>query len=162
MAIIRWEPARQPASLHQEINRLFGSFFDSPAGGSAAVARRWVPAVDLLEEEGQYVLRADLPGLGEEDVKIEVEDHVLSISGERSSEHEHYGEGYRRVERASGSFRRSLRLPEGIEEDAIEARFENGVLEVVIPKPEQRKPHRVEIKAQQQQQSSDAGEPAAA
>lgn len=145
MALIRWEPAREVQSIQQEMNRLFGSFFDSPSPEVAA--RRWIPAMDLVEGEQGYVLRADLPGLTEKDVKIEVEDRVLTVSGERSSEHEDRREGYHRIERASGSFSRSLTLPEGIDPAAIEASFQNGVLEVRIPKPAERKPTRVEVKA---------------
>jgi HSP20 family protein len=81
----------------------------------------------------------------ENDVSIELEDNVLTLAGERKSEHEERGEGYYRVERASGSFSRSLTLPEGIDPDSVEAAFENGVLEVRVPKPEERKPRRVSI-----------------
>jgi HSP20 family protein len=91
------------------------------------------------------VLRADLPGLGESDVNIELEDNVLTISGERKAEHEERQEGYYRVERASGSFSRSLTLPEGVNPEAVSARFDKGVLEVRVPKPEQRKPRKVAI-----------------
>lgn len=146
MALIRWEPAREVQSIQQEMNRLFGSFFDSP-GSEVAAVRRWIPAMDLVEGADSYVLRADLPGLTERDVKIEVEDRVLTVSGERRTEHEDRGEGYHRIERASGSFSRSLTLPEGIDPAAIEASFQNGVLEVRIPKPAERKPTRVEVKA---------------
>ena len=142
MALIRWEPARGRQTLQSEVNRRFGSFFDD-AGG--IVARRWIPPVDLVEQEGEYVLRADLPGVSEGDVKVEVQDRLLTVSGERRSEHEESREGYRRVERASGSFSRSLRLPEGVDPQAIEASFDNGVLEVKIPKPQEHKPQRVAI-----------------
>jgi HSP20 family protein len=145
MALIRWEPTRELQSLQQEVNRLFGTAFDSQAGGTGSVARRWVPAMDLVEEDGRFVLRADLPGIGEQDVSIELEDNVLTISGHRSSEHEDRRDGYYRIERASGSFSRSLTLPDGVDPQSIEASFENGVLEVAIPKPEARKPHRVAI-----------------
>ncbi len=145
MALIRWEPAREISSLQQEMNRLFGTFFDSPAG-ETAVGRRWIPAMDLVEDGRDYVLRADLPGLGEDDVSIELEDRVLTISGERRSESEQRKEGYYRVERATGRFSRSLTLPEGVDPEKIEAQFDKGVLEVRIPKPEERKPHRVQVK----------------
>jgi HSP20 family protein len=150
MAIIRWEPARELNSLQQEMNRLFGTFFDSTAGsgggGNGGALRRWIPAMDLVEEKDHYVLRADLPGLGEEDVKVELEDNVLTVSGERRSEHEQREEGGAyRIERASGSFSRSLTLPEGIDPESIQASFDKGVLEVRVPKPEERKPRRVSI-----------------
>ncbi len=147
MALIRWEPVREAQTIQQEMNHLFGSFFDSPTARVATTARRWVPAMDVVEEADHYVLSADLPGLDEQDVKVELDGELLTISGERRSEYEERGQGYRRVERASGSFSRSLTLPEGVEADAIEASFEKGVLEVRVPKPQQRKPHRVAINA---------------
>ena len=146
MALIRWEPARELHSIQQEMNRLFGTVFDSPTGAGNGGSRRWIPAMDLVEEGDHYVLRADLPGVNEDDVKVELEDNVLTISGERKSEHEERKEGYYRVERASGAFSRALTLPKGIDPDSIQARFEKGVLEVRVPKPEERKPRRVEIK----------------
>jgi HSP20 family protein len=145
MALIRWEPARELNTIQSEMNRLFNSFFDSPTPSNGASLRRWIPAMDLSESEQEFVLRADLPGLGENDVKIELEDNVLTVSGERKSEHEERKEGYYRVERASGKFSRSLTLPEGVDPEKINASFENGVLEVRIPKPEQRQPHKVAI-----------------
>jgi HSP20 family protein len=130
------------------MNRLFGTVFDSQAGGSGqavSATRRWIPAMDLVEEGERYVLRADLPGVHEEDVKVELEENVLTVSGERRSEHEDRREGYYRVERSSGSFSRSLVLPEGVDPQAIHARIEHGVLEVSVPKPQRRAPHRVTI-----------------
>jgi HSP20 family protein len=126
---------------------LFNSVFDSPLAAPRAL-RRWIPPVDLFEDGDHFVLRADLPGVAEEDVSIELEDSILTISGERKSEREVAGEGFRRVERATGSFRRSLTLPDGVDADAVTAAFDRGVLEVRIPKPEQRKPRRIEIAAQ--------------
>lgn len=146
MAIIRWEPARELQSLQHEVNRLFGTLFDSPTGGgNGGALRRWIPAMDLVEEKDHYVLRADLPGLSEDDVKVELEDNVLTVSGERKSEQEQRREGSYRLERSFGSFGRSLTLPEGIDPESIQASFDKGVLEVRVPKPEQRKPRRVAI-----------------
>jgi HSP20 family protein len=147
MALIRWEPAREINTIQQEVNRLFGTLLDAQGGAETGPGRRWIPAMDLVEEGGHYVLRADLPGLTEDDVKIEVEDRVLTLSGERRSEHTEKRDGYRRIERASGRFSRTLTLPEGTDPGAIEASFENGVLEVGIPKPAETKPHRVEVRA---------------
>jgi HSP20 family protein len=146
MALIRWEPARELNSLQSEMNRLFNTFFDTPLpNGGATGQRRWLPAMDLVESEDDFVLRADLPGLSEEDVNIELEDNVLTISGQRKGEHEERKEGFHRVERAYGSFARSLTLPEGVNAEAIKASFDRGVLEVRIPKPEERKPRKVAI-----------------
>jgi HSP20 family protein len=146
MALIRWEPARELNTLQNEMNRLFNTFVDSPLPNGGAVGqRRWLPAMDLVETQDDFVLRADLPGLSEEDVNIELEDNVLTISGQRKSEHEENKEGFHRVERAYGSFARSLTLPEGVNAEAIKASFDRGVLEVRIPKPEERKPRKVAI-----------------
>ncbi len=147
MALVRWEPARELQTIQQEMNRLFGTFFDSPTTAAAGnnAARRWIPAVDLVEEEDRFVLRADLPGVGEQDVKVELEDDVLTVSGERKAEHEERKEGHYRIERSSGRFSRSLTLPEGVDPESIQAQFDKGVLEVRIPKPEERKPRRVAI-----------------
>ncbi|HUN77450.1 MAG TPA: Hsp20/alpha crystallin family protein [Solirubrobacteraceae bacterium] len=145
MALIRWEPARELQSLQQEMNRLFGTFSDPQVGAGSGAAGRWIPAMDLVEQGEEYILRADLPGLAEDDVKVELEGDVLTISGERRSERTGAGEGYRRLERATGRFSRSLTLPEGVDPASVEARFERGVLEVRIPKPRARKPHRVAI-----------------
>src|SRR5689334_13577235 len=145
MALVRWEPARELNTLQSEMNRLFNTFFDTPTGGNGGGLRRWVPAMDLVETEDHFVLKADLPGLDANDVSIEVEDKVLTISGERKVEHETSKEGFYRLERSSGQFRRSLTLPEGVDADKIEANFDKGVLEVRIPKPEERKPRKVQI-----------------
>ena len=145
MSIIRWEPLRELSSLQNEVNRLFNTVVDTPGGNAGAPMRRWVPAMDLVESEDQFLLRADLPGMKQEDVSIEFEDNVLTVSGERRSEHKEQGEGYQRVERAFGAFSRTLTLPKGIDPEAISAGFDDGVLEVRIPKPEERKPRRISI-----------------
>jgi HSP20 family protein len=135
MAIVRFDPL--------SLDRFFGTALPTPR----PALRRWLPALDVVEQADGYLVRADLPGLGEDDVSIAVENDVLTVSGERKSEHEESKEGYRRIERAFGSFSRSLRLPEGVDADAVSASFEKGVLEISIPKPEARKPRRVEITA---------------
>jgi HSP20 family protein len=144
VTIVRWEPLREVSSLQTEMNRLFNTMFESPTVGNGGT-RRWSPAMDLLETEDHFVLRADLPGMREEDVAIELEDNVLTVSGERKADHEENGEGFYRVERAFGSFSRSLTLPRGIDAEAVNAGFTTGVLEVRIPKPEQRKPRKIAI-----------------
>jgi HSP20 family protein len=150
MALIRWEPV--------PMNRLFNNLFDTPTVASAP-ARRFAPATDLIESETHYILRADLPGLSEDDVNIELDHNVLSVSGERKSEHQDRKQGYYRVERTYGSFRRSLRLPDGIDAGAITATFDKGVLEVSVPKPEQAKPHKVQITVSASDtQATDGGE----
>src|ERR671915_1022600 len=132
----------KPEPFSQEVNRLFNTLFDA-----GETQQRWMPAMDLVEGEDHFVLKADLPGLAEEDVSIEVQDGMLTISGERKAEHEARERGWYRIERSFGSFSRSLTLPDGVDADRISAQFDRGVLEVTIPKPEERKPRRVQIQA---------------
>jgi HSP20 family protein len=144
--MIRWEPARELQAIQQEMNRLFGSAFDAQGGlGNGGGGSRWIPPMDLVEDDEHFVVRADLPGVEEKDVSVELEDNVLTISGERKSDTEQRKEGYYRIERAYGMFSRSLTLPEGVDAEGIKASFANGVLEVRIPKPEERKPRKVAI-----------------
>jgi HSP20 family protein len=145
MALIRWEPVRELGTVQNEMNRLFNSFFDTPTTANGTTFRRWIPAMDLVETDSAFVLKADLPGLSESDVNIELEENVLTISGERKSEHQDRKAGYYRVERSYGSFRRTLTLPEGVEADSVKATFTNGVLEVTVPKPVQQAPRKVQI-----------------
>ncbi len=130
MALVRWDSSRELSSLQAEMNRLFQSFFDTPSTGSTPGGtgglRRWHPAMDLVETEDHFVLRADLPGVAESDVKVELEDNVLTLSGERRHEQEVKKGGYYRIERASGTFARTLTLPEGVDADAVEASVRQG------------------------------------
>ncbi len=149
MAIVRWDPARELDGLQGEMNRLFDGFFGraNAAPASGAAPRRWVPAMDLVETDDSLVLRADLPGVDRDDIAIEVKDGVLTVSGERRTGHEDRGEGYHRVERSFGRFSRSLGLPKGVSADSVSASYEDGVLEVKMPKPVEVQPTRIEVKA---------------
>ena len=131
----------KPDPFSSEVSRLFNSLL-APGEGRA---QRWSPAMDLVEAEEHYVLRVDLPGMDEEDVSIEIHDNVLTVSGERRDEQGETRHGWHRVERTFGSFSRSLTLPEGIDPDAVGAEFDKGVLSISVPKPEARKPRRVQI-----------------
>ncbi|MBV9820079.1 MAG: Hsp20/alpha crystallin family protein [Solirubrobacterales bacterium] len=153
MALIRWEPV--------PMNRFFNSLFDTPTAQHMAT-RRWLPATDLIESDTHYVLRADLPGISEDDIHVELDNDVLTISGERRTEQRRSENGYHRIERSSGSFRRSVRLPKGVDAEQIAANFDKGVLEVSIPKPEQVKPRKVAVTVGREQpetiESGDAAE----
>jgi HSP20 family protein len=158
MALIRWEPVGELNTIQNEMNRLFNTFFDASTPGSGQTpTRRWIPAMDVVETDGEFVLRADLPGLSQDDVNIELEDNVLTVSGQRKAEHEERKEGYYRVERSSGSFSRALTLPEGVDPEKVTANFDRGVLEVRIPKPEQRKPRKVTISATKAIEGTETG-----
>ena len=144
MPVVRF--GRTP-DLSSEMTRLFSTFFDTPTGrdSNGGTIRRWIPAMDIVEAGEHYIIKADLPGMTEADVNIEITDNVLTISGERKAELEEKHEGFYRVERTSGSFSRALTLPEGLDPEAVTATFANGVLEVRFPKPIQAAPHRVQI-----------------
>src|SRR5881392_1426374 len=111
----------KPEPFSSEINRLFDTLFEP---GNANRAQRWAPAMDLVEADDHFLLKADLPGLAEDDVNIEIRDNALTISGERKAEHETRERGWYRVERSFGRFSRSLTLPEGVKPDAVEASFD--------------------------------------
>jgi HSP20 family protein len=145
MALVRWDPSRELDPFRSDIDRVFDAFFGARPGNGGA--RRWTPAMDLVETDEHLVLKADLPGLEKDDVNIEIKDDVLTISGERKAHHEERKDGYHRVERAYGGFSRSLSLPQGVDADKVQADFDKGVLEVRIPKPAERRPHRVQIGA---------------
>jgi HSP20 family protein len=136
MALIRWEPV--------PVNRLFTSLFDTQTV-AAPPARRFAAPTDIAESDTHYLVRMDLPGVSEDDISVELDGNVLTISGQRAAQQESRQGGYYRYERSSGSFRRSIRVPEGVDADAIEANFDRGVLEVSVPKPEQVKPRKVAI-----------------
>jgi HSP20 family protein len=130
----------RPEPLTADFDRLVSTLFDRNQ-----TAQRWVPAMDLVEHDDHFLLRADLPGLTEDDVSIELNDGSLTVSGERQAEHDQRERGFYRLERQYGKFSRTLTLPDGIDAEQIKASFKDGVLEVWIPKPEQRKPRRIPI-----------------
>ena len=150
MALLRWEPVAELNTLQNEMNRLFNTLVDPSTRSSRSAAGgpspRWLPPMDLLETGEHYVLRADLPGLADDEVNVQFEDNVLTISGERTAEHDDPQAGYYRLERAFGPFSRSLTLPDGVDPDSVQAHLDRGVLEVKIPKPAHKKPRQVQIK----------------
>ncbi|HEX9622380.1 MAG TPA: Hsp20/alpha crystallin family protein [Polyangiaceae bacterium] len=123
----------------------FGRDWDDLFRAAAPPARAFNPAVDVLNTENAYVLKAELPGVNAEEVDIQVHDNVLTLRGERKFEDKSEAEGYHRVERRYGSFARSFTLPEGVDDDAIEAALENGVLTIRVPKPAARQPHKIAV-----------------
>ena len=139
-----------------EMNRLFAQAFGlATRGGDGreddeSQGRAWTPAIDVLQRDGNLVVRAELPGVKPEDVDITVQNNILTISGRISEEREEEREGYLIRERRAGFFRRSLQLPQGVDENNINAHFDNGVLEVVIEgAAAQTEPRRVQVEGQQ-------------
>jgi HSP20 family protein len=141
MAIVRWDPFRELTALQGEVNRLFSRV----GGGEVAERQSWIPSVDVVETKDAITLKADLAGMDPNDIHLEVEDNVLTVSGERRFEEEVDEEKYYRIERRYGSFSRSIALPQGADSEKIDAEYENGVLVVTVPKVEAVKPKRITV-----------------
>ena len=139
--LVRWEPFRELASLQTEMGRLMNGLLE----GNGQTTQNWVPALDVWETESDVVYAFDLPGIPESDIAIEVKDDTLTISAQRDRTDESSDNGFYRFERRHGSFARAVGLPQGIDQDQITARYENGVLEVRVPKPEQAQPRKIEL-----------------
>jgi HSP20 family protein len=124
-----WDPLSE---MNRMVDDMFGSLMRRPGGQRMQQITEWAPAIDVVTKDGDLVVRAELPGVKQEDVDITLQDNVLTISGERKAEQEEERGGYYVRERRYGSFSRSLTLPEGVDESKIHARYENGVLEVTV------------------------------
>jgi HSP20 family protein len=141
MALVRWDPFRELTALQTEVNRLF-----SRVGGSDVAERQsWAPSVDVIESDDSITLKAELAGMDPADISIEVQDNVLTVSGERRFQEEVKEDKYYRIERRYGSFSRSIALPQTADEAKIQAKYENGVLEVTVPKAEVAKPKKIAV-----------------
>ena len=138
-------PMRNLFSLHNEMGRIFGDLFAPREDGTDTEETSWMPTVDISETENGYEIRAELPGVSEEDVNVSVTDNLLTVKGEKRQEEESEGKNYHRVERRYGSFQRSFTLPRHIDSGGISAGFKDGVLTLGIPKPEAVKPTEIPI-----------------
>jgi HSP20 family protein len=142
-SITRWDPFRNLSTLQEQVNRLFDTSFKTNADNSTLTS--WAPAVDIYETENELVIKADLPDVAEKDIDVCVENNMLTIRGERKFEESVKEDNYLRVERAYGSFSRSFSLPNTVNTEAIQARYNNGVLKVELPKRAESKPKQVKI-----------------
>ena len=142
----RWEPFRE---LEEEMERLFEEWpFGrvSPWSRRALAAREWTPRMDMFDREDKVVINAELPGMSKEDVDISVTGNILTIQGERKAEEEVKDEDYYCCEQYRGAFYRAIQLPSGLETDKIDATYDNGILEITLPKSPEVKPKRIEVK----------------
>ncbi len=145
MNIIRWDPFRDLTTLRERMNRLFEEAYSSRGEEKDLVASTWNPSVDIYETENELVMKAELPGIDENDIELKIEDSTLTLKGDRKFEKETKEENYHRIERAYGSFYRSFTLPRNIDQDKIKAESENGILKVTLPKKAELKPKNVKI-----------------
>lgn len=153
MSLVRWNPARELATwpsdlfgIQREMNRMFDNAFHFDTRDEDSAFNAWTPAVDIAEHDDQFVVKAELPGVSKEDVKITLENNILTIYGEKKQEKETKKENYHRVERSYGSFQRSFTLPTTVKSDKIDAVYKDGVLQIALPKAEEAKPKQIEVK----------------
>ena len=139
--LVRWEPFRELGTLQSELSRLMNGMLE----GNGRQSQNWVPALDVWETPTEVVYAFDLPGIPEDRISIEVKDENLTVSAEREKIDETSENGFYRFERRYGTFARAVGLPQGVDQDNISARYENGVLEVRVPKPDEQKPKKIEL-----------------
>ena len=149
MALVRYEPWNLLNQFQKEVNRLFESRLGDLQEGdsSSIVTSGWRPAVDIKEEDNRFVILADVPGIDPKDIEVTMEDGVLTLQGERSTQTEEEREGYKRIERARGTFYRRFSLPDSADAEGIKAKGKDGVLEIAIPKHERVQPRRIAVQS---------------
>src|SRR5881275_153394 len=146
MTIVRYDPFRDLRTLQAEVNRLFSTDLNRAFGEEGIGRGAWNPSVDIYENKEQIVLEAELPGMRREDFDLSVENNVITLKGERRFEKKDDSDNYHRVERSYGSFTRSFTLPNTVTAEGATAEYTNGVLRVTLPKREDTKARRIEIK----------------
>ena len=152
MSLVRWNPARELAAwpsdlfgIQREMNKMFDGVFRS-TGDEDYSFSSWTPAVDIAEHDEEYLVKVELPGVNRDEVKLTLENNILTIRGEKKQEKETKKENYHRVERSYGSFQRSFTLPAAVKSDKIDASYKDGILTVSLPKAEEAKPKQIEVK----------------
>lgn len=143
--LVKWDPFNEMQSFHDDMNRVFTDFFGRVPGRRALAEGLWAPLMDIEETKDELVVKAEIPGMTKEDIKIQIANDVLSISGERKHEEESKDKTYHRIERVYGKFQRIIRLPTEVQSSKTKAAYENGVLTIHIPKSEEVKPREIAI-----------------
>jgi len=139
--LVRWEPFRELASFQNEMSRWMNGLMDGPGRAT----QNWVPSLDVWETDSEVVYAFDLPGIPQDKISIETKEDTLTVSAERERTEEASDEGFYRFERRYGTFARAVGLPQGVDQEQISASYDNGVLEVRVPKPEEQKPRRIAL-----------------
>lgn len=146
MALIKWEPLREIEDVFDRYTRAMG--WPSSRGQELVTTGDWSPRVDISETDNEFVIKAEIPEVKKEDVKVSVDNGVVTIQGERKQETEEKGKKFHRVERYYGSFVRSFTLPDNIDETKVKATFKDGMLNIQIPKTAEAKPKAIEVKVE--------------
>jgi len=145
MAISRWRPLRDMISIQDEMNRLFDDFFGPPITRPEWAEAAWCPCVDVSETKDDVIINTEIPGMSKDDVKVSVQDNILTLSGEKKQEKEEKDANYHRMERSYGSFSRSFTLPTTVQADRVKAAYKDGILRITLPKSEEVKPKQIPI-----------------
>lgn len=148
MNLVKWNPFRELEDVSNRLNTLFGRLPVSTGAGQEMLAvTDWTPIVDISETDKAYLIKGEIPGVKKEDVKVTIEDGMLTVRGERHQEKEDKGEKFHRVERCYGSFMRSFRLPDDADESTVKAEFKDGIISITLPKSEKakNKPKEIEV-----------------
>lgn len=143
--LIRFSPVSDLRGMQREIDRMFDGVFPVRAANGNSGATAWAPRVDVIDNDDAYLVHVDVPGVSKDDLKINYQDGILSISGERKHANEEREDNYLRVERSYGRFDRSFKLPQSVDVAKIEAKYNDGVLTVTVPKAEESKPREISI-----------------
>lgn len=138
----KWEPFRDMLNLRADMDRFYKSFF---GGVPEDQEGYWAPVVDIEEDKDNYIVKAEIPGVKKEDIKVTVRDNLLVVSGERSCEKEVKDRTYHRIERSYGKFSRTIALPAAVDPDKIKASYTDGILHITLPKPESSKPKQIDV-----------------
>ena len=146
MTLVRWDPFRELEDMSERLNRVFSRPTLRNTGKENLTVADWMPTVDISETESEYLIKAELPEVRKEDVKVTVENGVLTLQGERRQEKEEKARRFHRVERSYGSFVRSFTLPESVDEGGVKAEYKDGVLALHLPKSEKVKPKAIDVK----------------
>jgi HSP20 family protein len=139
--LVRWDPLREVAVMHNELSRMMNGLME----GTGRQTQSWVPTLDVWETEDEVVYAFDLPGVSQDAISVEVEDGALTVSATRERKNEVASDRYHRLERRYGTFARAVSLPQGVTEESIKASYDDGVLTIAVPKPEQVKPKKIAI-----------------
>ena len=145
ITLVRWSPVRDILNIQDEMSRLFNAFFTRTSDRTEGRTLSWSPLVDISETDDKIKVTAEVPGMKKDDIKISIQDNVLTLKGEKKQEKEEKDKNSHRVERAYGAFERSFSLPASVQTDKVKASYKEGVLTISLPKPEEAKPKEIDI-----------------
>jgi len=146
MNLVKWDPFRELEDVSKRLNRIFGQPpARAEAGNEMLAVADWAPSVDISETESAYLIKGEIPGVKKEDVKISIQDGMLTIQGEHKQEREEKGKKFHRVECSYGSFMRSFRVPDDADEGKVKAEFKDGMLNITLPKSAKAKPKAINV-----------------